>query len=151
MSFDREEPVQHDSSLSPTTVEGTENRYETIFNALSDLLVSTDENAGVVVSDSTTNKFVQFASVDSELFFDLPAQSLDESELLLATEYFKELGGQMQEYQLMDAPGGRPAATQLSFQLNLENNVEAATKLTMDIFDSVYRVPRDSSLVLEEI
>ena len=133
-----------------TTAEGAEARFDAIYTALDHLLSRADNDAAVVVADPRTSRFVQFASVDSELLFDLPAQSLDESEMLRATEYFHQFDGYVEEYQMLDAPGGQYAATQRSFQLNLADNVETAARLTMDIFDSVYRVPSDSMLVVEE-
>ncbi len=137
-------------SRTATTVGGRQ-RFEAISTALGDLLGGTDPDAAVIVSDPATNKFVQFASVENQLLFDLPSQTLDETEMLRATEFFDRLGSEIQQYHLLDAPGGIGVATQRSFQLNLAHDVQQAATLVAAVFEAVYRVPADAALVVERM
>ncbi len=140
-----------EASTSTQTVHGTEAAVDGIFDALDRLLSTTDAEASVAVVDPTTNKFVQFAANDGSLLFDLPAQTLDESEMLRAVDYFRRLGQEMQEYLLLDSPDGSPASRQRSFQVALAGDAQSATRLTMEVFQSVYGLPSDASLVVEEV
>ena len=139
-----------DTSTTAQTVQGTEAAIDGIFGALDRLLSTTDSEASVAVVDPNTNKFVQFAANDGSLLFDLPAQTLDESEMLRAVDYFGRLGREIQEYQLLDAPDGSPASRQRSFQVAFAGDAETATRLAMEVFQTVYQVPHDVELVVEE-
>lgn len=139
-----------DPSTSSQRVRGTEAAVDGIFTALDRLLSTTDSEAYVAVVDPTTNKFVQFAANDGSLLFDLPAQALDESEMLRAIDYFRRLGQQIEEYQVLDAPDGKPASMQRSFQVALAGNIPTATRLAMEVFDTVYQLSPNAELVVEE-
>jgi hypothetical protein len=139
-----------ETSTSAQTVQGTEAAFDVIFTALDRLLWTMDNDACVAVVDPTTNKFVQFAANDGSLLFDLPAQTLDESEMLRAIDYFRQLGHEIEEYQLLDAPDGEQASTQRSFKVALAGDTQTATRLAMDVFKTVYRIPPDAPLVVEE-
>lgn len=139
-----------ESTASAIRVQGAEDRFDAIFAALARLVSGADDQAAVVVAEPSEGKFVQFASVDGSLLFDLPAPTLDESEMLRAVEYFRRMGQEIREYRLLDAPGGRETSTQRSFQVNVGTDAGGAARLALDVFDHVYGVPADSPLVVEQ-
>ena len=140
-----------ETSTAAQAIRGTGAVFDGILAALDRLLTTTDNDACVAVVDPTTSKFVQFATSDGSLLFDLPAQSLDESELFRAIDYFRQIGHELREYQLLDAPGGKPTATQRSFQVAFADDTETATRLAMEVFETVYGLPPDAQLVVEEM
>src|SRR5262249_42799028 len=95
----------------------------------------------VIVENANTKKFVQFTgSLGSPLLLDLPAQTLSEAEFYRAVGFFRSRGVEGQQYELLDAPGGRPVADQFTFQLPL-NSVAEAAEVTLALFAEVYRTP----------
>ncbi len=140
----------YNTPVTTTTSQGVEDRFDTILSALDRVLSRPDDNSMVVVANFSGTKFVQFSSSGGELCFDLPAGALDESEMYRAIEYFGQAGQQLQQYRLQETPGGRETTTQQSFQVNLADDPKSAAKLAMDVFDTVYGLPADSPLVVEE-
>ncbi len=109
------------------------------------------QQSSIVFSDAATGKFVQFAVGGGEILLDLPSQALDETETQRANDYFNQLGHRLQTSELLDQPGGVAVGTQESFQLDLGSDVERAAGLALEIFHSVYRLPEDFSLIVEEV
>jgi hypothetical protein len=128
-----------------------EDRFDAIFSALDQLLKRVDDRGALVVAEEKTGKFVQFSTDHGELLFDLPAEALEDTELKRAVEWFGQFGVELKEYELLDAPGGRPASVGRSFQINIANDVESAARLTLEVFNSIYRLPADSPLVVDEV
>src|SRR5262245_43054225 len=103
--------------------------------ALQTLLVQPDDAcAFVIIEDVKSKKFVQFVgSLERPLLLDLPAQTLSETEFYRAVTFFRRRGAAGQEYELLDAPGGRPVAEQFTFQLTLQS-VEDALEVALEVF-----------------
>ena len=68
-----------------------------------------------------------------------------------AAEPKPRVGREIEEYRMLDAPGGVQTSTQRSFQVSIAGDAEAAARLAVDIFDAVYDLPADSPLVVEEV
>ena len=126
-------------------------KQQAVSTALTKLLAQTDPSAGVVFSDAASGKFLQFVCNDGSLLLDLPEQTLDEAASLRAAEYFSRLGLDLQEYDLLDQPGGTAVATQRAFQLQLANQRDLATQLALDLFTNVFHLPADFALAVEEV
>jgi hypothetical protein len=95
----------------------------------------------VIVEDAESKKFVQFVgSLDKPLLLDLPAQTLSEAEFYRAVTFFRRRGVAGQEYELLDAPGGRPVGEQFTFQL-LFHSVDSAVEAVFGVFEQVYLLP----------
>ncbi len=126
------------------------NRRE-IESALSRLLTRTSDDAFVIFEHEDSGKFVQFAGSASEpLLLDLPRQTLDNAELERATILFRSLGVSLEEWPLLDKPGGQVAGTQSGFQVELGQDIEKAADLALRIFSEVFRISIDAPLVVEE-
>ena len=139
-----------ETNTSAQTVRGTETVFDGVSAALDCLLHATDNDGYVTVIDPTTKKFVQFAAGDGMLLLDLPAQALDEAEMLRAIDYFRHLGQQIEDYQLLDAPDGSPGASQRSFQVVLSGDMQTASRLATEVFETVYQLPPDAELVVKK-
>ncbi len=99
-----------------------------------------DAGAFVIIEDAASQKFVQFVgSIHRPLLLDLPVQALSEAEFYRAVAFFKRDGVVGQEYEMLDAPGGRPVSEQFTFQLQLES-VSAAIEVVHALFLEVYRL-----------
>jgi hypothetical protein len=75
------------------------------------------------------------------LLLDLPWQPLSDAEFYRAVAYFKRFGVAGQESELFDV-NGNPAGTQFTFDLTLDSE-DSAAAMALDIFEEVYRLPRD--------
>jgi hypothetical protein len=105
----------------------------------------------VIFEEKHTQKFVQFAgSARQDLFLDLPAQTLDQADVQRAESYFRGLGVRAEEYDVYDAPGGKVAGRQRSFQKALGRDVEVATNIATQIFERLYQFPAEFELVVTE-
>ena len=124
---------------------------ERIAAALEALSQRSNDDAFVILLDLRTERFVQFSGgAGRELLLDLPSQTLDRDETLRAAVYFRELGLELEDYEVYDRPGGRVVGRQRSFQRELGKDVEAATEMALQIFQRVYLLPREFELVIEE-
>ena len=114
----------------------------TIKSALASLLVQPDDaGAFVIIEDAASKKFVQFiGSRERPLLLDLPAQALSEAEFYRAVAFFHSRGVLGQEYEVFDAPGGRPVGEQFTFQLPVPS-VDDATEVVFAVFEQVYLLP----------
>jgi len=112
--------------------------------ALRKLLQRTNEDAFVIIEEPSSHKFVQFAaSVRDPLLLDLPMQALSKEEALRAEKLFTSLGaGGRQESTLYDR-NGKAVGTQVSYQMFLGQDTEAAATVAMRIFREVYRIRPD--------
>jgi hypothetical protein len=116
--------------------------FATVRKALDSLLAQpVDAGAFVIIEDAASQKFVQFiGSLSRPLLLDLPWQTFSEAEFYRAVAFFKKRGVVGQEYETLDAPGGRPVGTQYSFQLQLDS-VSAAIEVVHALFREVYELP----------
>jgi hypothetical protein len=89
-------------------------------------------------------------SASEGLFFDLPSQTLDAAEMARARVYLEELGIRAQEYAVFDAPGGKPASRQCSFQKPFGRDIGPAAEMASEVFRRVYQFPVDFELVITE-
>lgn len=121
-----------------------------ITDELSALLKRTNEDAFVIFEDVQSGKFIQFAGrAGDTLLLDLPSQVLSEGEFDRAVRYFRSHGQDLQEYDTLDQPGGKPVGRQASFQIVFAEDVERATQITLEIFSQVFEFPDDISLRID--
>jgi hypothetical protein len=68
-----------------------------------------------------------------------------------ATTYFGERGISISTNQMyQDVESKIPAGTQLTFEMDLGQDVQRATKIVFEIFDLVYALPDSFELVISE-
>ena len=121
-----------------------------IRDALSALLVRTNDDAYVIIEHQQSGKFVQFAGPASELLLlDLPWQTLSETEFDRAVEFFRRLGIVGAEHDVFDEPGGRVVSQQFSFNMTIQT-VDEASRIALDVLQNVFQIPRDCDLVITE-
>ena len=121
-----------------------------IKDALSALLVRTNDDAYVIIEHQQSGKFVQFAGSASELLLlDLPWQTLSETEFYRAVEFFRRLGIVGAEHDVFDEPGGRVVSQQFSFNMTIQT-VDEASRIALDVLQNVFQIPRDCDLVITE-
>jgi hypothetical protein len=123
-----------------------------IKEALAALLRRDNPDAFVIFEEKRSRKFVQFAGSANEerLLLDLPSQILDAGESQRAEEYFQQLGVRAEEYDVFDRPGGKAVGRRRNFLKDFGKDVEAATRVTQEVFERVYQLPPDFDLVVEE-
>lgn len=115
--------------------------------ALRLLLGKPSEDKPWVVIEHSSGKFVQFAgSVAEPLLLDLPWQPMSEAEFYRAVAYFKKLGVAGDEVEMFDLQGNR-ANPQFTFNMTF-CSVHAAVEATLDIFNEVYGLAKESELVV---
>jgi len=128
-------------------------RLAEIAQALTRLLQRSNEDAFAIFAESRSQKFVQFAGgASSPLFLDLPSQTLSAQEMERATALFRDLGaGGAEEYEVYtDKTKKKVAGKQISFNLDLGQEVERAAQITLAIFRQVYQFPIYFQLVIAE-
>ncbi len=117
--------------------------------ALDALLAQTNEDAFVIFEETSTKKFVQFAGNDHEqLLLNLPAQTLNATELEKAKTLFKEYAI---EFKAIPATRAWPIPTlQKEFDMKLCRDTKKAALIAMRIFKEVYGFSDNFSLGIEE-
>ncbi len=126
------------------------NHQHKISDALSALLQRQNEDAFVIIEDSRTNKFVQFARTDDGLLLlDLPAVALTETEFEKATQFFEQRGVVGQEHELLSEPDGVAVDSIFTFNVEYES-VSEATKTVEEIFKSVFGIKAGSGFRINE-
>jgi len=129
----------------------SKSRDESIRAALRRLL-SRPPGAFLIIEDSRSGKFVQFAgSQEDPLVLDLPCQTLSPEETTKAKAVFSDLGYPgPTTYQTQQFPGGPPAGEQTSFMVTFEQDVGKATELAVAILHRVYGLDEKATLKLTE-
>jgi len=135
----------------PSKEELTLQNKNTIRSALNGLLARTNEHAFVIFEERSSRKFVQFAvSPLRGLQLDLPEQPLNPQELKRAKAMFGLLGVELETWQILDAPGGKPLRDQSGFQLWMGRDVDWAVALVNKVFVDVYRFAPEFELVVKD-
>ena len=127
--------------------------WKRVSSALTALMRRTNDDSHAIFSDRETEKFVQFVrnKRTNGLWLDLPSQPLDNEAMSRATTYFGERGISISTNQMyQDVESKFPAGTQLTFEMDLEQDVQRATKIVFEIFDLVYALPASFDLVISE-
>src|SRR4051812_17231674 len=102
------------------------NAQKQVSDALTALLSRANEDGFVIFTDKGSNKVVQFVgSAGEELMLDLPVEALDPAERKRANVFMAKHGGVLEES---------------GFIVELEHDVELATKLTIGVFVEVYGI-----------
>ena len=126
-------------------------QVELISAALSRLLKRKNDDAFVIIEDSSSGKFVQFAvNAFQEIIFDLPFQALDPMERTRATALLRISGITFEEWDLQEEPGGAYAGKQRGFGKNYGGQTELAAELAWKIFTEVYALKEPITLIFEE-
>jgi hypothetical protein len=112
-----------------------------IKRALRALMERTNDDAYTIFSERRSEKFVQFAGAkDAPLVFDLPSIPLTDDEMRRATDFFRRLG-------IAALP---LSGDDVTFQVDLEGDVERGAELALAVFREVYQLPDDFQLAVEE-
>lgn len=125
-------------------------KQQQVFDALTRLCRRHNSDAFVIFADAKSEKYVQFAGDRGKLILDLPSQTLNTSEMDRAKSYFEKLGENLKEDKLYTEPGGIPAGTMHKFSMELGNDVERATSITIDAFFTIYQFPPEFELKISE-
>src|SRR5438128_661519 len=114
------------------------NHQAALAEALRSLLQRSKSSAFVIFEDKATKRFVQFALKKKHgLLLDLPGVALDAGEMDRATQYFERYGIQPQEY-----------GPEKIFRVPFGEDVTKATKVTLEIFEQVYRLAGEWELTI---
>ena len=125
-------------------------KKQQVFDALARLCSRHNRDAFVIFGDAKSQKYVQFAGESGRLVLDLPSMTLDQQEMDRAKEYFGALGERLKDDQLFSEPGGKPAGTMQKFSMELGNDIEKATSITIEVFSAIYQFPPDFELEITE-
>lgn len=130
----------------------SQKNIDKIGNALKDLKTRQNEDAFLIIEESKSQKFVQFAgSTEEPLIFDLPAQGLTEDELERAKAVLGEYDVEMEGTPMYeDETMQKVVDTQYGFSAVLGDNLNLAVELAVRILTEVYQFDEDVKLLLEE-
>lgn len=130
----------------------SQKNIDKIGNALKDLKTRQNEDAFLIIEESKSQKFVQFAgSTEEPLMFDLPAQGLTEDELERAKAVLGEYDVEMEGTPMYeDETMQKVVDTQYGFSAVLGDNLNLAVELAVRILTEVYQFDEDVKLLLEE-
>lgn len=124
---------------------------EQISQALSGLLQRSNEDAFVILEDTKTKKYVQFAGSTREpLILNIPFIAFTPLELERAKKLFEEYKIKSEETPVSDYKGGPVTGKLSQFNMNLGNDIKRATEIALRIFSEVYMLPPDFKLGVEE-
>jgi len=140
-----EGPVFQDRT---SRVAGLEQANGPIESALRRLL--SQRNGFVIVSDPSTETFVQFIDLDGSIVLDLPMQVLSDEEIGRFERYLNQVGLSPRHEGFESS--GTPVATvnQVSYQIGLGTDVARAARLAGDIFRDVYQAAPGAGLEIDE-
>lgn len=124
---------------------------EQVRQSLGRLLERCGEGTCVIIEDTKTEKFVQFAGVESEgLIFDLPREAMSDKELARAKKVLPTMGIVFGKRDLYDKPDGEVVGRWSGFSLDLGSDIESATNAVMLVFEKVYCIELPWSLKIME-
>ncbi len=129
---------------------GPLHNLDVVTRALCALERRDNSDAFVIVTHPASGKFVQFAGgVGQPLLLDLPAQALDDAEWHRAIAFFRRLGVDVSEHELLDRPGGRQVGRHVGFEAEFES-VNLAARTALDVIETIFELPLDAGLEIEE-
>lgn len=128
-----------------------ENQKE-IKTSLSSLLNRDNSDAFVIIEEPNSGKFVQFSgNSNEELNFSLPAQQMNEKELLKAKELLKNYGIQLEFMELFtDDSTKSPAGGLNEFSKKINNDIEQAVELVSLVMIDVFGFKANTELKIIE-
>ncbi|RJP34301.1 MAG: hypothetical protein C4547_11015 [Phycisphaerales bacterium] len=120
-----------------------------VTRALCALERCSEDGAFVIFTHEPSGKFVQFAGgAGHPLLLDLPSQVLSEDEWERAIEFFRRFGVDVSEYEGTDRPAGGPAG-HVSFNVEFDS-VNLAAQTALDVLQTIFELPPDCELTVEE-
>ncbi len=147
MSHGASHPVATNGATSP--VHSLEKKCEIILDTLAELLEHPQATT-VVLSDGSSDRFVQFARSQQALLCDLPRQALDDAQADRASRYFERLRREFGEEEDSVTVAGLVAnPTGASYQAEVRDPQQAA-RIALDVFRDVYQLPDGFPLVVSQ-
>jgi len=130
-----------------THIRSLEDKCAMILDALTNLVEGRNEHAAIVLRDAAGDRFVQFAKSRQKLLCDLRRQTLSPDETARAKQYFS---GLVAGRAAGDGTNATPHHAGYSFQAELDQ-AEQATRVALEVFRDVYKLPDDFPLVVQPV
>jgi len=125
--------------------------YAIVREALEGLLARSGLGSAVVLSDTESGKFVQFATNGTGLLLDLPGQGLDAAEARRAVELFQRCEANSEGSGESGSTPSGLTATSTELQLELGIDAGRAAEIALAVFEDVYRLPAGFSVSVERV
>lgn len=113
-----------------------------VLRGLQDMLARETDGAFAVFEHAATQKFVQFRSGLTGIELEFPLIDLTKDERRRADEYFARIGASQQD-------DGTPGEGPPTFLLRIGKDAARGAEVAMQIFEQVFRLPRDLRLFVK--
>ena len=118
-----------------------------IQKAIETIMLNRGEDWFIIIEEPEGEKFVQFTYDEGTgLYFDLPVQALDKTELEKARCLMAEFSIGLLKNPVFTEPGGREAGIQESFNHHVGLAADLAVELAFRVFTEVYGLAETTAL-----
>jgi hypothetical protein len=124
---------------------------EEIRVALRALLGRKNLDSFVIINETSSDKYVQFAVNDGQLYFDMPTQQFDEDQLTKAIAQLEPYGILLEVQKMYDAEDATNVIDEMAgFSKEIGNDLDVAMKIVEGLITKVFNPSGDINISLDE-
>jgi hypothetical protein len=124
---------------------------EEIRVALRALLGRKNLDSFVIINETSSDKYVQFAVNDGQLYFDMPTQQFDEDQLTKVIAQLEPYGILLEVQKMYDAEDATNVIDEMAgFSKEIGNDLDVAMKIVEGLITKVFNPSGDINISLDE-